>query len=153
MIPDVIAEWLLGKDTGLSSKAIVAHLEDLRIKDNYHSKAHPLDSDDLGRCIRLLNLYPPYRHNLFQLKTLSPKWSILVDHWDELEALYMEDCPNHRGYSIRCANRMLELLYPSKDHHIVIDEAAKLNGDQLKALTEFMATHRNTMGIKGSVRK
>lgn len=80
----IVGDWLMGNDTGASSEAIVARMEGwIAARQNY-----PLDPADFGRCVRLLSLVPAYRARLAEMRDVSPKWAVLVDHWPELERLY-----------------------------------------------------------------
>jgi hypothetical protein len=46
-----LLEWLLGDDTGLSSKHLVGHMLGIPIREYA-----PLDADDRGRCLRVLKI-------------------------------------------------------------------------------------------------
>lgn len=98
------AEWLVSGDTGQSSITILAWMNGARSGHIYY----PLDPDDLGRCIRLINLVPEYREQLPDMAKASPEWEALVNHWDELEALYNEELPSRRAP--KCYARMRALL-------------------------------------------
>src|SRR5688572_24935346 len=85
-----VQQWLLsGRDTGTSSKAIVAFMEGQPIDPT----SYPRDPSDLGRCIRLLEIAPEYRPLLKSMRVVSPEWARLVERWDELEALYRKEEP------------------------------------------------------------
>lgn len=111
-LKESLYEWLAGRDTGLSSRAILAWMErDLTVASmNGNRFPYPEDPDDLGRCIRLLNIEPAYRERIAEMAAISPQWARLVDHWDELEKLYYDEVPNHRGLAPRCYARMRELI-------------------------------------------
>lgn len=110
MIPQPVLKWLRGIDTGISSKAIVAVMEGVppEVLNGGWGLKHPLDPADFGRCLRLLAIWPDYRPRLHEMAAVSPQWRVLVNHWDELEALYNEEAPSRK-----CPNlydRMQELL-------------------------------------------
>lgn len=46
-----LLEWLLGDDTGLSSKHLVGHMLNVPVREYA-----PLDASDRGRCIRVLKI-------------------------------------------------------------------------------------------------
>lgn len=102
-----LLNWLSGMDTGISSKTIAATMEHEPLILQGRS-GHPHDPSDLGRCIRLLELFPEYRARLNEMRFVSPVWAQLVDHWDELETLY--NAPDERGHVRPCYDRMLELI-------------------------------------------
>lgn len=82
--------WRNGDDTGLSSIALVSHFMGWpnpgRSKGD--STRHPDDSDAFGRCSRLLKAFPEFRERLDEARSLSIHWNAIIEHWDELEALY-----------------------------------------------------------------
>lgn len=73
--------WMAGDDTGMSSKAIWAHMNG--VVKNYYQ--HPGDPADLGRCLRLLKLIPEWKPRIFEMSKHSKEWAVLTAHWDELE--------------------------------------------------------------------
>ena len=88
-IPEKVLRWLLSGDTGLSSKAIVRKLMgyDKPIKgqvvtDDHsileHVGNYPHDTDDLGRCIRLLEAVPEFKSRLKEMATVNKEWEGLV---------------------------------------------------------------------------
>lgn len=94
---DKLIKWLQSGDTGLSSKTIVAVMEGnpalgAALMGRY-GYCHPLDPSDLGRCFRLLEAIPEYRPRMKEMRVVSQVWHDLVDAWDELEALWIEESP------------------------------------------------------------
>lgn len=86
-----IAEWLIGPNTGTSSKfmaaTVIAALGGGGIADPMSGHT-PRDAADLGRCIRLIERVPGVRSFLPVLRQASPVWRAYVDAWDELTALW-----------------------------------------------------------------
>ncbi len=84
--------WLIGTDTGSSSKAIFRVLGEERLR--YHCNERgvrgdtPRDSADLGRCLRLLAKFPEWEARLSEVAAAYPetKWPIIVSRWAELKA-------------------------------------------------------------------
>ena len=56
--------WLLGDDTGMSSKMLAAHMLGLKPARN----TPPTDASDRGRCIRLLEIIPEWIERLDEMK-------------------------------------------------------------------------------------
>ena len=56
--------WLLGDDTGMSSKMLAAHMLGLKPVRN----TPPADASDRGRCIRLLEIIPEWIERLDEMK-------------------------------------------------------------------------------------
>ena len=78
-----LVTWFAGRDTGSSSKhmaAVAAGAEG--------DGSHPLDPDDLGRCIRLVEAVPEVRDAFPAIAASTPKWKAIIDHWDELVAIF-----------------------------------------------------------------
>jgi hypothetical protein len=95
-------QWIVSGDTGRSSVAIWSHM--------MHSRGnteHPLDPDDFGRCYRLLKAIPAWRARIGEMASVSRVWGSLVEHWAELEALYVEELPTGRAPKLYA--RMKEL--------------------------------------------
>lgn len=81
--------WITDTDTGVSSKVIWATM--LGVPCEPWAGNHPLDPDDLGRCLRLLSLFPEWRARLDEMAAVSPQWAALVREWPALEALWKEE--------------------------------------------------------------
>jgi len=119
-------KWLEGPDTGTSSRMICRTLkpeDDLTPTDvNASFGTIPLDPSDFGRCHRLLHAIPGWRARIGEMRTV-PGWAPLVDAWDELEALYLDELrgldveelhgdtpPNRSKQPSRLYLRMRELI-------------------------------------------
>jgi hypothetical protein len=76
--------WICGCDTGISSRTIFAVMRGTEPD----SADVPHDADDFGRCYRLLKAVPAWRPRLGEVAAKYPKWAGLVEHWDELTALF-----------------------------------------------------------------
>jgi len=74
-------------NTGLSSECMAATLCGIKTK----SKSHPLDPSDFNRCLNLLIAAPELRESLYKMKSVSKKWSVLIDYWDTLEATFIDE--------------------------------------------------------------
>lgn len=88
--------WLLGTDTGTSSKAIFMVLSQHTPLTLWTGKEHPAvpqDPSDFGRCYRLLQTFPSWRERLPKVAARFPEWLPLVREWDRLSRLYEEESP------------------------------------------------------------
>ena len=121
-----ILGWLGGPGVGESSKAIaLAALGKMPMNPSY-----PLDADDFGRCLRLLELCPEARRGLEKLaKDGGPVWAVLVPRWGEIRAAYLHDlalnvvggreAKDHRCYElIKSIIRPAERALPNRPVHI-----------------------------------
>lgn len=92
-LPPWLAQWRRGSDTGLSSRYLAAIFSGSEAHRRVTECAAPCDTDDVGRCIRLLDLAAAngcdWRSCLDDL--ISPAWAALVPHWPEIEAAFRED--------------------------------------------------------------
>lgn len=75
--------WIVGDDTGMSSKAIWAHM--MGAGEPLDGWSHPHDPADFGRCAHLLIIMPEWRRRLPEMRFNSVAWELLVEHWDEIE--------------------------------------------------------------------
>lgn len=106
--------WIVGDDTGISSKAIWSRMMGVAYASRDHGwDTYPHDPSDFGRCYRLLKLVPEWRARIEEMASASPEWTALVKHWDELTALYEEEVDTtrhrHRGSAPRLYARMKEI--------------------------------------------
>lgn len=76
--------WIVGDDTGISSRAIWAHF----VNGVAERHSEPSDPDDFGRCYRLLERVSGWRPRIAEMARYGKGWSRLVEHWAELTALY-----------------------------------------------------------------
>lgn len=121
-----IMEWYQSGDTGVSSETMC--FATLGGSKPRHT-GFPSDPSDLGRCIRFLEKFPEARSKLADLRWMNGEatlaheirssrgvhertdddvWGALIDHWDELTALYLEELP--QGRAPKCYARMKELI-------------------------------------------
>ena len=78
-----LGAWLASDDVGLSSRYMAGVLSG-QFSPAY---AHPADSSDFGRCMRLLEAVPELRGKLDLMRDKSPEWSELVANWDRIESM------------------------------------------------------------------
>ena len=77
-------DWLMGDDTGISSKTIFSVMMDCAI-----DRADvPYDPADFGRCYRLLKQFPEWESRLGEVSSKYPAWTPMVDSWSELSLIY-----------------------------------------------------------------
>lgn len=89
--PRAAVAWVVGDDTGISSKMIFAKMLGAESAPSMPKHSHPRDPDDFGRCYRLLDRVPQWRARIGEMADISPTWRRLAEHWDELTALYEEE--------------------------------------------------------------
>lgn len=77
-----LAAWLASDDTGISSKAIAMLMTGGNV--GRWGWGHPGDPDDLGRCLRLLELFPEWKPGISDMASRGPGWAGLTARWDEI---------------------------------------------------------------------
>lgn len=99
-----IAAWRRTDQVGASSDFMAARLG----KAGRRDYAYPLDPDDFGRCLTLLEAAPELRDNLKDMADEGPEWAALISQWDELERLWREESPSGQCPKL-C--KMMQALY------------------------------------------
>lgn len=82
--------WTHGRDTGLSSQAILAHMSTGTSNGNY-----PLDASDLGRCLRLLEIFPEWKNQIEEMSAYGPTWANLSRTWKTLTKSMVDEVGLH----------------------------------------------------------
>lgn len=81
-------EWLVGGDTGVSSKTMCAALFGATPKDS----DMPHDAGDFGRCRRFIRFMPDGTKDIvFKKLSDKPEWVEIGKRWDELVDLYDQE--------------------------------------------------------------
>lgn len=87
-------EWLVTGQQGMSSAALFLTTTGTRppmLRDRDRTDHHPLDPDDLNRCILLHDTVAEVAANLAAMRGVSPAWSRIVDHWRDLRSTFLEE--------------------------------------------------------------
>lgn len=82
-------DWLTSGMTGISSRVIWCVMNGQR-PERVAFGGYPCDPDDFSRCYLLLKRNPAWRARLDELRPLRREWAALVEHWDELESLFLD---------------------------------------------------------------
>ena len=98
-------DWFMGGDTGISSETIMYFCVTGDLPKR--RSCPPSDPSDFGRCHRLIEEFPQIKKEFRRIKTYSQQWGRLIDHWDELTALYLEEKAS--GSCPKLYKRMKEL--------------------------------------------
>ncbi|GAB7082343.1 hypothetical protein [Megalodesulfovibrio paquesii] len=109
-LPMEAIQWLANGERGLSSNALFTRLTgvDALGRDKKWWRFHPLDPADFRRCVLLLETVPGFREKLPLMCDVSPQWAALVAHWEELEALLVDEYPT--GFAPKTHECMREIL-------------------------------------------
>lgn len=105
--PMSLTEWYASPHCGLSS-ATIAHVLGHGPLINGFGARTPSDPADFARCHRLLAMFPGWRERLGEVADRFPDWRPLVDHWSELEALYVEEEPTGNAPKLWARMRALQ---------------------------------------------
>lgn len=84
-----LLEWYTGDDHGVSSEAIAGAMSGAVVQRPWT----PSDGGDLGRCLRLLALFPEWTPERFAttMSAVSPRWKLFVEFWPDLVACFAEE--------------------------------------------------------------
>ena len=110
---DKAMRWIVGEDTGISSKTIWAMM---MVGEPPSIDHPPSDTSDFGRCHRLLKLIPEFEQSLERMRGIKRKsivnggpreggwieedtWAVLVDNYRKLCDLYEIGVKNNDGRS------------------------------------------------------
>ena len=88
--------WLMDGDVGASSAAIVTKLTGLNLC-NPDDVFAPSDPSDFLRCIKLFECVPEFKPRLVEMSGVSDRWKVIVDNWDELENLLVDELPTGKA--------------------------------------------------------
>lgn len=78
-------EWLASDDVGLSSRYMITVLANLGFPMPYGDL--PSDSEDLGRCIRMVKACN-LESEIPRLLEMGDDWKRIAENWDKLKSLY-----------------------------------------------------------------
>jgi hypothetical protein len=81
-----VIKWMTGDDTGLSSQAIAAHMTTGECDGSY-----PHDPADLGRCPRLLELFPAWKPRMPEMAAYGEVWAAYVPRWEEMASCMADE--------------------------------------------------------------
>lgn len=104
-------EWVLGDDTGLSSKTIFAVMTGTELRGGVFGPEIPHDPSDLGRCLRLLARFPEWKPRLQEVADKYPRWQPFVREWRALADLYYQEMAT--GRAPKCYEAMAACLNES----------------------------------------
>lgn len=115
-------KWFAGRDTGMSSKAIAAAMCGVPSDGSI-----PHDPADLGRCLRLLELFPEWKGERFKrtMSGVSHQWSVFVESWDKM-AESMADEVGIGWTKGRSAKRTYDIMRAALDRAILTDPGIKV---------------------------
>ena len=91
-------QWAVSRDTGSSSKALCAHMSGGKSEG---AADYPHDPDDLGRCLRLLQLVPEWKSRIAEMAVYGAGWAGLVKIWPQIAAAMADEV----GIDLSRANR------------------------------------------------
>lgn len=95
-----LTRWLASDDTGMSSEWLAGWLSGA-----FHRRsAYPSDSDDFGRCLRMLEAAPELMAAMPRLREAPKPWPELFAEWESLAGLYQTD-------RAACSERIRAIVY------------------------------------------
>lgn len=92
MVNEQLNDWLDNGNRGLSSEAIASKMTGIHfVKTQIGGLPYPSDPSDFNRCVSLLKAVPEFKERFEEMREVSETWNMLVDNWDELEQLLIEE--------------------------------------------------------------
>lgn len=87
------SNWLAIGRRGTSSETMFTVFTDVNIlgREPLKRMGHPHDPADFERCLALLAAVPEFKPMLPMMAKISPKWAALVNHWDQIESLFLDE--------------------------------------------------------------
>lgn len=113
-------EWLLGEDTGVSSKTMCAGVLGI---DLGHLADKPYDIYDLGRCVRFCRYVGITDADLRKICKTYPWWEPLYQNWGRLTYLYDHN-NGHEAYDL--LHTIKGRYYETDKSEIVVQVAARV---------------------------
>src|SRR5579859_3978121 len=86
-VPVEVVAWIVGNDSGTSSKAIVLNYYKVPA-DKRDLGCWPADKDDFGRCVRLLEKFPHL--SLEHMKEVNSSWKAIAENFEILLDKYKD---------------------------------------------------------------
>lgn len=87
---DSAQRWLATGRHGISSETmftVLTGVNAVRSRDF----SHPHDPADFERCVNLLHEVPELRPLLPNMASVSKEWHALINHWDQIESLFLDE--------------------------------------------------------------
>lgn len=108
-IEDRAHEWLAGRSTGASARAIHDKMTERDDPITKPSTSHPHDIGDFNRCLKLLEIIPEWRDRLCEMQSVNRYWQVFSDNWNAFETLSFAG--DHMGFKIL----YIKLIGPIED--------------------------------------
>lgn len=95
-VPKGVVEWLRTGERGLSSEALCQQLFGL---PEDCGNEHPVDYDDLQRCLKFLDAAQAH-DRIGEMASVSEGWKQLASHWPEILALWQTSASKERNVAL-----------------------------------------------------
>jgi hypothetical protein len=95
-LSEAARRWAVSGRQGCSSQAMFYRFTSVDLSGQAAEGAYPLDVADLLRCLHLVDQVPEFAPMVQDMANVSPAWSRLAEHWDDLTALVEAECPEWR---------------------------------------------------------
>lgn len=107
-----IQQWLTTGRRGVSSNTMLQVIERIRCVNG--NTSHPWDPSDFNRCHLLVQAVPELREGFPLLAQHTKVWGRLIEHWDELTAMLLEEESTKQYGPLR--DRIRELIAGKPTH-------------------------------------
>lgn len=82
-----IIEWLINGSVGISARTMAAVALGVTPKNH----GYPHDTDDLSRCLALLECAPEVRLAFPKIAAVSKEWKEIIANWKEIEESFIAE--------------------------------------------------------------
>lgn len=89
-----LLKWFITGNVGESSRTMAFIASDIElsndeINDSFSfGLAHPHDSGDFERCLKLIEAVPEVKDSFDVIAKISPSWAALIENWDDIETTF-----------------------------------------------------------------
>jgi hypothetical protein len=83
--------WIAQGERDAAVDTVVEYLTTIPLCAADSFGSHPRTPAELRHCLQLFEVVPTLRNRLCELASLGSEWSVIVQHWRELEQLFMAE--------------------------------------------------------------
>lgn len=99
MKQDKMLEWIIGDNTGASSKTMWTAVMGIDTSNSPSYRCYtPSDASYFSRCLKLYNECELTQDDLAKASAMFPEWNGIIDNWKTLTDMYNSNHPDFHAY-------------------------------------------------------